>query len=425
MDGRKTVDSLKKVSIETDRTLRLWLQGEKQDLKVYRIPIQYLYFNIENGRYADKMLQLKADNPGVNIDPKEDKWRLEIYKMLKGDYVGISGAEGTEGDRVAFDRLMEDMKTRDQLSPGIVLSDGGVIDGNRRLAVLITLCQQEKGRFTYFEGVILPEDINALDRWRIEVGAQLGKDQKLDYSPINQLLKIREGLELYKLMKLPGGKKPEDMVADALYGVFPKEIIESIDRINLIDEYLDFFKMKGKYFCVADKNERFIEAVNVLKAAERLAPHEKAKLKVQLFIIIKEEFMSNWEIRNIRRALGGDPKSRGKKPEPIEKAISHLILHSTDPKMVRDAYINNTQEKIKEKTVTLCREFKDIFEAEKDANQPLFLVKEARTRLGVLKESLKDFKKPADAVEIKTELENIKKIVKACLSIIKLPKHRK
>lgn len=422
MESRKTVPSLKEVSIETDRTLRLWLQGDKQDLKVYRIPIQHLYFNIENGRYRDKMLQLRADYPGVNIDPKEDKWRTEIHKMLKGDYVGTVGVEGTEEDRSAFERLMEDIKTREQLSPGIVLSDGGVIDGNRRLAVLFSLTGE---RFTFFDGVILPENINHLDRWRIEVGAQLGKDQKLDYSPINQLLKIREGLELYKSIKIPEGKTPQDMVAEALYGVSPKEVNDSIDRINLIDEYLDFFKLKGKYFCIADRNERFIEAVNTLKAAERLPPHEKAKLKVQLFVIIKEGIMTNWEIRDIRRALGGDPKSRGRKTEPIQKAVGHFITHSTDPKAVRDSYIGNTQVKVVEKTKTLCREFKDIFEAEKDANQPLHLVKEARTRLEVLKESLKDFKKTDDGVEIKQELEIIKKLTKACLSTIKLPKYRK
>jgi hypothetical protein len=424
MDGRTAVESLKEVSSKTDRTLRLWLQGEKKDLPVYRIPILHLYFNIENGRYADKMLQLRADHPGVDIDPKENKWREEIYKMLKGDYLGSTELEGTEEDKVAFERLKDDIKAREQLAPGIVLGDGGVIDGNRRLAVLLELCGKDV-RFTYFDGVILPENINALDRWRIEVGVQLGKDQKLDYSPINQLLKIREGLELYKKMKLPMGKTPEDMVADALYGVQSKEIKDSIERINLIDEYLDFFKLRGKYYCVADRNERFIEAVNTLKAAERLAPHEKAKLKGQLFVIIKEGLMTNWEIRFIRRALGGDPKGRGRKLEPIQKAIDHLVVHSTDPKVVREAYENKTEGKIKEKAETLCREFKDIFEAEQDANKPLHLVKEARTKLDVLKESLKDFKKLDDGVEIKKELETIKKIVKACLSTIKLPKYRK
>ncbi len=419
---REKVESLEKVSEATDRTLRLWLRGRKQDLRVYRIPIKHLYFNIENGRYADKMIQLRADNPGVDIDPKSDVWRDEIYKMLKGEYVGTIEAEGTERDEVDFDRLSEDIRKREQLNPGIVLADGGVIDGNRRLAVLMSLDDE---RFSHFDGVILPDDISAEDRWRIEVGVQLGKDQQLDYSPINKLLKIRQGLLMYKSMKLPSGKSAEDMVAEALYGVSKKEVSESIDLINLIDEYLDFFKCKGQYHQVADKNERFIEALGSLKAAEgKLAPHEIAKLKVQLFVIVKEGIMSNWEIRDVKRALGGIQKARGRKSTLIQKAVGHLIAHTTDPKTVRDAYTDNTQGKIVLKSKTICREFKDIFEAEKDANQPLTLAKDARAKLDTLKESLKDFKKPEDALAIVEELSIMKKLIRACLSTVKLPKHK-
>jgi hypothetical protein len=418
-----TLESLEKASEKTDRTLRIWIKGHKQDATVYRIPIQYLYFNIENGRYADKMLQLRADNPGVDVDAKDNKWKSEIQNMLKGEYRGTVDAEGTEKDKAAFKRLLDDIEKREQLNPGIVLADGGVIDGNRRLAVLMSL----KGeRFSRFDGVILPEDVSAEDRWRIEVGVQLGKDQQLDYSPINKLLKIRQGLNLFRTMILPAGKKPEDMVADALYGVSEKEVRESIDRINLIDEYLTFFGIEGQYHAVASRKEQFIEAVNTLKVGEeRLLPTEKAKLKTQLFVIIKEDIMSNWEIRKVRRALGSRSRSKGRKNEPITKAITHLIKHTTDPVMVRKAYANGKEKNIKEKSETTCREFKDIFDAEIDAGQPLILAKDARTKLEILKESLKDFKKQEDSIAITEQLTAMKKIIKACLSTIKLPKYRK
>jgi hypothetical protein len=421
MDSNKT-EPLEKISTPTDRMMRLWLKGRAQDLKVYRIPIQYLYFNIENGRYADKMMQLKSDNPAADIDPKLENWKAEIYKMLKGEYQGNLGLEGTEEDKSAFERLREDIEKRDQLNPGIVLSDGGVIDGNRRLAVLISL---NSPRFHYFDGVILPEDTSAEDRWRIEVGVQLGKDQKLDYSPINKLLKIRQGMELFKSMRLPSGKTPEAMVADALYGVTLKEIRDSVAQLLLIEEYLDFFKMRGQYHRVADQGERIIEAVNALRAAERLSPHEKAKLKVLLFIIIRESIMSNWKIREIKNALGGDPKGRGRKIAPIKKAINHLLIHSTDPKMAREAYLSNIQARMVDKTKTICKEFQDIYEAEKSASQPLYLAKEARTKLEVLRDALKEFKKDEDKTEIFEELVKTKKIIKACFGLIKISKPHK
>jgi len=423
MGTRQTVESLEKVSEKTSRTQRVWLKGRKEDLPVYRIPIQHLYFNIENGRYADKMLQLKADNPGVDVDPKSETWKREIYKMLKGEYRGNMDVEGTERDKVAFERLKEDIGKREQLNPGIVLADGGVIDGNRRLSVLISLDDQ---RFSRFDGAILPSDVSAEDRWRIEVGTQLGKDQQLDYSPINRLLKIRQGLRMYRTMPLASGKTAEGMVADALYGVSKEEVLGSIEIINLIDEYLDFFKCIGQYHLVGDNNERFIETLNSLKAAEgKLPPHEKAKLKALLFTIIKEGIMTNWEIRGIKNALGGIMKARGRKSTPIKKAVDHLIKHATDPKMIRDAYNSGNQNKIVEKSRTICREFQDICDAEKDASQPLTLAKDARIKLETLKTSLRDFKKPEDASSIIEELTSMKKLIKACFSTIRLPKHKR
>jgi hypothetical protein len=412
MEGRmKSNIALEKVSIKTDRKELIWVKGKKEEFSVYRIPKQHLYFNIENGRYADKMIQLRADNPGVDIDPKEEKWKKEILSMLEGEYTTLEGA-GTESDKVAFQRLRDDIINRTQLKPGVVLADGGVIDGNRRLAVFISLHEPQ---FSYFEGVILPEDIPATDRWGIEVGIQMGKDQQLDYSAINKLLKIRQGLELFKSIQLPIGETPESMVVKSLYGVDKKEIESSIERINLIDEYLAFFKILGQYHRVSANSEQFIEAVNVLKAAEsKLKEHEKSKLKSQLFVIIRENLMSNWDIRDFSRALGGRSKSPGRKSKPIEKAINHFVEHSTDPTKIRDAYTENKSATLIEKTKTICSEFQNIFEAEKQSNQPLILVKDARIKMETLKESLKSFKKDEDEPMIKKELIEIKKLVKAC-----------
>ncbi len=35
-----------------------WVGNERKELEVCHIPIEYLYFNIENGRYADRMIRL-------------------------------------------------------------------------------------------------------------------------------------------------------------------------------------------------------------------------------------------------------------------------------------------------------------------------------------------------------------------------------
>src|SRR5262245_41580760 len=90
LDSTHETENVVEVSQKTDRVERFWLKGKPKDLPVHRIPIRYLYFNIENGRYADKMIQLRADNPGDDIDPRVEKWKVKIWEMLKGEYPGTT-----------------------------------------------------------------------------------------------------------------------------------------------------------------------------------------------------------------------------------------------------------------------------------------------------------------------------------------------
>jgi hypothetical protein len=84
-DSASAINDVTQYSQKTGRQHRIWFNGDKHDLDVYRIPTKHLHFNIQNGRYADKMIQLKADNPNDQIDPRLPKWRDEIAKMLRGE----------------------------------------------------------------------------------------------------------------------------------------------------------------------------------------------------------------------------------------------------------------------------------------------------------------------------------------------------
>src|SRR5882762_5669376 len=113
---------IEQYSEKTDRKHLIWFNGAKHELDVYRVPTKHLHFNIQNGRYADKMIQLRADYPGEHIEPRIPKWKVEISKMLRGEY------PGTQDDREPWERLRDDVKGKSQLTPGVVIADGGVID---------------------------------------------------------------------------------------------------------------------------------------------------------------------------------------------------------------------------------------------------------------------------------------------------------
>lgn len=373
---------IKNVAQKTDRMEMFWLRGKRRELPVFRVPISHLYFNIENGRYADKMVQLRQENPGVEINPKEEQWKSKIWAMLKGEY------SGAEKDREPFERLKRDLLAREQLRPGVVLNDGGVLDGNRRFAVLTDLYLTEKNpaRFEYFDAVILPEDVTAEDRWRIEAGLQIGRDEKLDYSPINRLLKIKEGQKLFGHTKDAAGE-----IANTLMGVSKEEVERDITKIQLIDQYLAFRKKPDCYMLVSDLMERFEEAVSILETAKKakLLPEDLALLRLKLFALIQFEIMDNWQLREIRAALGVAGRGQNGRRKN-ERALKNLLAVKNKESLRKALIEDDRKGTVVQEEAARASTFIDSMDAAKEMDNPLKLAQRAQTNLAQLQETLKD-----------------------------------
>lgn len=373
---------LLQVSTPTGRKQLLWLKDKREERDVRQIPIELLFFNIENGRYADKMLQLREDHPGVHIDPRQPKWQKKIHLMLKGEY------PGTEADREPFQKLRKDIKDRLQLRPGVVLQDGAVLDGNRRLAVLLDLYATEANpeRFAYLDAVILPSDTPAVERWRMEAGLQLGRDEQLDYSPINRLLKIREGLELFSKVNLPHGTKPEQMIANSLFGVTTDVIEENIERLRLIDQYLNFIRRPDAYHLIGERMERFIEAVNVLRAAKKKqwSAEKLNHLMVALFAHIRDMTMDNYELRKVTAAIAGK-----KSAAVSQAALDELLQFEGDAKDIQQVLSSSTpKSSLAPKLLEKAQDFVEAVEAAKATGQPARLATRALKNLEALHQAL-------------------------------------
>lgn len=430
-------EDLEELSKPTDRTFRVVLRGKPKDLPVYEMPIKYLYFNIENGRYADRMIKLHADNPGVLIDPKHPKWRDDIKGMLLGTSKHTLPGWG---DKVAADRLKDDIEKRTQLVPGLVGLDGGVLDGNRRLAVLMELGRE------YFDGVILPKDTPLEDKWRIEAGLQLGKPIVQPYSPVNELLKVREGLEIFRRLKRDGrdpspNKSPEELVAEAIYGRNEKEIQDWLARIDLMDQYLEFINKKGRYDFIGDRSERFLEAVKVVEAAKNQGwkPDLMTRLKAWIFHQILEREISNWDLREIYKMIGGDPTKRGKKPREKTKARDCFVRELPDPNIIReicthtadveDADISKVKKPDKKKpekhddarakSIELKAIALGAAQIEEVEETPIKKLEEARDRLDVVRGSTYIIKKSGKTENAIRLLERIGNLAEDCMKLLK------
>jgi hypothetical protein len=155
--------------------------GNTHHMDVYPIPFRMLIFNIANGRFAAELLDEQK-----RLNRKLDATRPEDAKIIRELLLKQSDSE----TRI----LREDLKENGQLDPGIITFDGAVINGNRRMAILQVLYEETgKDQFEYLKVARLPRGIDEKDLWKIEAKLQFGRDFRLEYGPVNELLKIRAG----------------------------------------------------------------------------------------------------------------------------------------------------------------------------------------------------------------------------------------
>lgn len=186
---------------------------------VYCVPHKYLKFNVKNGRYAAERMA-KERELGYSLDVSKPEHEMLIRQILKDE------------NPERWLTLKDDIAKERQKEPAIITTEGHVVNGNRRMAILKEL-YEEKHRDIHetLDCILLPDDISEKALWRIEAGIQLSQPTQLEYGPINNLLKLSEGIE--------AGLTTGDMEA-VLIGMNAREIEKDLERLKLIDSFLTF-----------------------------------------------------------------------------------------------------------------------------------------------------------------------------------------
>ena len=127
------------------RTEKFQLDGKVEMTNVYRINIESLYYNDENGRIATFIAEYNAENPdGIN-SLSFDEYNDTLMKYVK-----------KSGSRDKFNTTKKDIAQNGQLKTGIILEDGRIIDGNRRFTCLRELYKETLNeKYKYFECFVL------------------------------------------------------------------------------------------------------------------------------------------------------------------------------------------------------------------------------------------------------------------------------
>ena len=176
---------------KTTLTKRLTIGGETKDYPVYKFPLECLYYNDQNGRINTVYHQYISNHGKLTPEIGESKYNEIFEKFI------------FESKKQALKDTQISISEKGQQEPGVILSDGRVIDGNRRFTALRRI-QKETKIQQYFEAVILSFDIsNKIDEKKIkelELDLQLGREERVSYDPIDRIFDVYNTIKVQKLM---------------------------------------------------------------------------------------------------------------------------------------------------------------------------------------------------------------------------------
>ncbi len=362
--------------------------GEPHLRKCFRIPIDLLHFNIENGRYRTKFLLLKRTSPDATIDPTQEKWKDEILKLLNGTWEHRDYPVGTKKDREYFLQLVEDIRERDQERSGIVLETGGVMSGNRRLAALMHLYSESQNeRFRFFKAFIVPGEasVTPADIWHLEMAAQQAQARLVrDYEPIEKLLKIQEGVECCEALNPQEGRSSAIRAVAIDFGVKAEKIIDELNTLSEIEKYLRTIGHPEEWWLAEGLTEVFTEFSPLREACETHAMQfeHRSKLIKTVYNLIKNGEADHFLIRDIRTTIGPVRRRRGARRMP---SVTRILIDN--PPSTATLQQDPTRQ-----TKATARQLKDRFQSVYDANKeqeaPLTKAERAEENLKKLVELL-------------------------------------
>ncbi|WP_422659275.1 hypothetical protein ACK8P5_01680 [Paenibacillus sp. EC2-1] len=220
--------------IPTSLTKKLSVDNHMQAYAIHKIRLDQLYYNDQNDRIATWISQYKAENRILDTDDKEQ------YNQIIQGFI-------TESNPEALKKTQNNIELIGQQEAGVVLTDGRIIDGNRRFTCLRNL-EQKTGQTQYFEAVILEHDMahNAKQIKMLELLLQHGVDKPVDYNPIDRLVGIYNDIVENNLLT----------VREYATSVNQSEadIRREVEKAKLMVEFLEFINAPKQFHLARTMN---------------------------------------------------------------------------------------------------------------------------------------------------------------------------
>ena len=272
-----------KAVVKTTLTRKLTIGGLTMAYPVYKVSLDWLFYNDQNDRIATWISQYKAQHDGQAPDCSD----RESYNSIIEQFI-------VESNPDAIRKTQNNIEMVDQREPGVV-------DGNRRFTCLRRLAAKND-RFGYFETVILDRNIenSAKQIKMLELSIQHGEESKVDYNPIDRLVGLYNDVISTHLLSIAEYAKSTNETES--------EVKKRIEIAKLMVEFLEFINAPEQFYIARDLQLYFPleELYKIIKKCHSEDEIEDLKIAVFTNILMQTSTDMGRFVRNIKTIVGTD-----------------------------------------------------------------------------------------------------------------------
>ncbi|WP_288395826.1 ParB N-terminal domain-containing protein [uncultured Vagococcus sp.] len=350
---------------KTGEMKKLSVKGKLNNMyDVYAIPLEYLYYNDQNGRINTTYKKYKAAHGSLIPEPGNSEYNKIFEEFIY------------DSNRQALEKTLLSIKDNQQQEPGVVLPDGRVIDGNRRLTALRKY-QEEDGIKKDFNAIILSLDTNSkkdekiIKELELELDLQLGREERVSYDPIDRIFDVYNTIEIEKLMTAEEYKK-------ASGAGNTKGINRDIRLANLILKFINIVSPGGdaidKFYLARDLKldgpiEEIEGTINKLKNTDKEAITEAVLVHLAVSKVGEESKDTTRVMRDLKTNVLNNPEILDYYLDAVDEKVDVImeafeespIKSSNDIKIVidKDEELQKVVGKLKKSTFNLVRKGKN------------------------------------------------------------------
>ncbi len=257
LSERKTRINKIKELVENNKNENTWsvrARGQVHKCPIILLDINIPIYRLENGRTIGEQLNY------INTRNKDSNYFLKNIENVEAHIVQHNFLLELSKDPKAnvFEEFQKNKKIDETRGPLILTKDGTVINGNRRLAAFRELFWDSPGTYTNFQYIpcaILELDLTPLEIDEIENELQIQKENKLDYSWTNELLKMKREK---KLREQNGNINTQMIIEQIRVSTGLKhnsEVTFKLRMLELVDGYLELINEQNNYLLAKDSEQ--------------------------------------------------------------------------------------------------------------------------------------------------------------------------